>query len=273
MRRDDTDITWLMRLSTRLFQMLLILYPRDFRREYGREMTLVFRDTCRQTSRCHGAAGILELWLTTLLDLFSTALVERLAEVNHMSSTVLFTRISGMVAAVGGLLLLILVYVEFILGGARFTLGYLIPIYGVCIAIGIAGFYILSQYELAGRIGLGLAFLGGLVVSLGLTLLIILDRDGGWTTWMIGMVLYQVGLAVFGWSAFKHKPLPRWNSLPLLVGGLTLAIYILAMVFGSEGNEIFFFLWLLANGLGWIGLGVLIMLGDKRTAYHTGAAA
>ena len=269
MRQDDPSIIW----STRLFRMLLVLYPRPFRRDYGREMTLVFRDTCRQTFHRQGAAGFLELWLTTVLDLFSTALVERLAEVYQMSSTALFTRISGLVAAVGGVLLLILVYGEFVLGGVGETLGFLMPAYGLCVAIGAAGFYVLGQYESPGRIGLGLAFVGGLVVSVGLILLVLFESDTWWTTWFFGMLFYEVGLVIFGWTAFKHKALPRWSFLPLVVGGLALAAHIAGIIFGSEDNEIFFALWLLVNGLGWVGLGALLMLGDRRAAYHTGAAA
>ena len=45
MRLDDSLLIW----STRVFRVLLILYPGAFRRDYGREMTLVFRDTCRRT--------------------------------------------------------------------------------------------------------------------------------------------------------------------------------------------------------------------------------
>ncbi|UCG23713.1 MAG: hypothetical protein JSW55_16460, partial [Chloroflexota bacterium] len=59
----------------------------------------------------------------------------------------------------------------------------------------------------------------------------------------------------------------------LVVGGLALAAHITVAPFGPEGNGIFVALWMLVNGLGWVGLGALILLGDKRAAYHTGAAA
>jgi hypothetical protein len=273
MRKDDLVIIW----STRLFQVFLVLYPGRFRRDYGREMTLVFRDTCRQAQHRRGTTGILELWLTTVLDLFSTALAERLSEVYQMSSAAMFTRVSGLVAAVGGVLLLILVYGEFFLDGIFETLAYVILmlVYGLGIAIGVAGFYVLGQYESSGRLGLGLTFLGGVTVSAFWTLMFLFESELWWTIWMVGMALSELGLVIFGWSAFKHRLLPRWNSLPLVVGGLALAIQIAgiaALLFGSE-NRIYVALWLAANGLGWVALGALLMLGDKRAAYHTGAAA
>ena len=274
MRRDDPAITW----STRLFRMLLILYPASFRRDYGREMTLVFRDTCRQIQHRQGAAGILELWLTTLMDLFSTALIERLAEVYQMSSTAMFTRISGLVAALGGVALLILAYRWFVLGrvGGE-TLGFLMPVFGLCAAIGAAGLYVLGQHDSTSRLGLGLAFLGGLTISVGMILLFLIESEIFLITWGIGMLVHEIGLVVFGWSAFKHNSLPRWNALPFIVGGLALLIFLIGIligiVFSNEALEIFFGMWLVAVGLGWIGLGALIMLGGRQVTYIPGAAA
>ncbi len=153
-------------------------------------------------------------------------------------------------------------------------LAFLVLAYGLGVAMGAAGFYTLGQYdEPASRVGLGLVFIGGLILSAGLLLLLLLESDAAWTTFVLGMFLYEIGLVVFGGSAFKHKPLPRWNTLPLIVGVLALVTNFAGMVFGNADNEIFFAIWILVNGIGWIALGALLALGDKRAAYHTGAAA
>ena len=55
-------------LSRRTYQLLLAAYPREFRREYGREMTLVFADRCREES-----AAPVRLWGEALLDLLVSA--------------------------------------------------------------------------------------------------------------------------------------------------------------------------------------------------------
>ncbi|HJQ33663.1 MAG TPA: hypothetical protein VJ866_15875 [Pyrinomonadaceae bacterium] len=61
--------------SRRAYALLLVAYPREFRREYGREMALVFADRCRERSR---AASLARLWGEALLDLALTAPREHL---------------------------------------------------------------------------------------------------------------------------------------------------------------------------------------------------
>lgn len=54
----------------RFFRFLLKLFPFEFRRDYGREMTLLFRDQCRDAE---GPMGWVRLWGETLADVFKTA--------------------------------------------------------------------------------------------------------------------------------------------------------------------------------------------------------
>lgn len=49
-------------VSVRIFRLLLRTYPASFRREYGDEMTSVFRDMAEAAWRRRGTAGL--LWLT-----------------------------------------------------------------------------------------------------------------------------------------------------------------------------------------------------------------
>lgn len=64
-------------ISLRLYALLLSAYPREFRREYGREMTLVFADRCREEAG--GRGGCLRAWREAIFDLMKTAPKERLA--------------------------------------------------------------------------------------------------------------------------------------------------------------------------------------------------
>jgi hypothetical protein len=63
--------------SERVFRVLLLAYPRDFRRDCGAEMVQAFRDLCAEEKRRGGASGLLRVWVRTLPDLAFTALAER----------------------------------------------------------------------------------------------------------------------------------------------------------------------------------------------------
>jgi hypothetical protein len=55
--------------ADRTFQVLLRMYPADFRAEYGREMTLAFGDLRRQRDEAHGA----RFWVHLLWDVGKSA--------------------------------------------------------------------------------------------------------------------------------------------------------------------------------------------------------
>ena len=60
-------------ISYHLYRALLFSYPSEFRQQYGLEMSLAFRDRCRNARRRNGLPGIIALWLKTILDLAITA--------------------------------------------------------------------------------------------------------------------------------------------------------------------------------------------------------
>lgn len=56
------------RSAERLYQLLLRAYPREFRAAYGREMTLLFRDLCRE-----GEVRSLRFWARIISDVARSA--------------------------------------------------------------------------------------------------------------------------------------------------------------------------------------------------------
>src|SRR5688572_5685074 len=70
------------------FRTLLALYPRPFREEYGREMTLVFTDRVRRAS---GPAERTFIWLESILGVLTEAPKEHwhmlLQDVNYALRT------------------------------------------------------------------------------------------------------------------------------------------------------------------------------------------
>lgn len=65
-----------MLFSKHVFQLMLLAYPREFRLDYGSEMTHVFCD-CYRDSNSRGSLTVLELWLRVIADVIRTAPLER----------------------------------------------------------------------------------------------------------------------------------------------------------------------------------------------------
>ncbi len=63
-------------LSERLYQLLLLAYPRAFREEYASEMLLTFRDAYRDASCERSMVGALGLWSDVFSDFVKSVLVE-----------------------------------------------------------------------------------------------------------------------------------------------------------------------------------------------------
>jgi len=72
-------------IATQLYSLLLYLYPRSFRTEYGELMAQIFRDTMRERLRNGGMAALVSLWILTLFDLVQSVFVEQMAELFHVS--------------------------------------------------------------------------------------------------------------------------------------------------------------------------------------------
>jgi hypothetical protein len=60
-------------LSARVYRVLLGVFPRAFRREFGADMEQLFRDLALQALRDGGVAGLVRLWLAALFDLTVSA--------------------------------------------------------------------------------------------------------------------------------------------------------------------------------------------------------
>ena len=58
--------------SLRLYTLLLLIYPRSFRREYGELMIQLFRDMMRDGIRQRGGLGAIEVWWRVVAELPAT---------------------------------------------------------------------------------------------------------------------------------------------------------------------------------------------------------
>ena len=69
--------------AAKLYRFGLLLYPRAYRRRYGPEMELLFRDLWRDARATRSLASVLKLVLRTATDLIGSAFRERLASLRH----------------------------------------------------------------------------------------------------------------------------------------------------------------------------------------------
>ena len=61
-------------LSEKLYRLLLLAYPREYRCKYGELMIQLFRDRMRRDG---GGFGVLNVWMEMIADLVGSALKER----------------------------------------------------------------------------------------------------------------------------------------------------------------------------------------------------
>lgn len=93
--------------SERVYRMLLLAYPRDFRREYGLQMEQAFGDLYREAAERDGRRGIALLWAQTISDLARMAVAQRITPRADHEEIVMYDR---RLAVVGSVFLLAPLY-------------------------------------------------------------------------------------------------------------------------------------------------------------------
>jgi hypothetical protein len=220
-------------LSVRIYNLLLIAYPSEFRREYGPHMLQLFRDCNLRVFHERGSSGMFSLWILTLFDLFSTAVEEHLHRETNMTKEK-FIRLSGW----GLILAAVTLVAGFGIGGGETSysdpLGgrdgfyeysqlILVPASMLLFTIGMVGLWIRYRPVSGhlGKIGLVIAVAGGgiaFLVAIPLFALWVVYEGIWWPVWMSSMFALFTGLFLFGIDAIRKKPMQRWNAVPLLTG-------------------------------------------------------
>lgn len=78
--------------SCRLYQRLLVIYPRAHREEYGAAILQLFRDQCRDAWARAQSRGLMGFWLHALADLLKTSILEHLSNLNRSKSMLKYFR-------------------------------------------------------------------------------------------------------------------------------------------------------------------------------------
>lgn len=222
-------------VSERLYEVLLYLYPKEFRTVYGQQMCLTFRDACRIAYHRNGTVGLLTLWLPTLFDLFKSALEERARQGEITVSKAKLIAMAGPLTLVVGALWVVTSIGDFafqtgLSSDEAFLVFWIIPFFVSFVPMLFALIGTRLRFHqsagILGRLGLALSVAGcaGVIVFMLANLLL----SGGapevgqrpWVNYVaVGCVLsIRIGYILFGVDALRYRLLPRGNLLPLLVG-------------------------------------------------------
>jgi hypothetical protein len=259
-------------ISVRVYRTLLVAYPKKFREHYETHMVQVFRDSLRYEYYRNGVFGVIDLWLHTCVDLFVTALIERISERSQIMFSPKVIMWGGIASAFGGLLWVLTGAADFTIPLALLlTLGGLAAIHarhgkqaGV---LGSAGFILgilgtglfltdllwqtITGNSLNPNSSLGLLFGSGLpIVGIG-TILIgirtlqtgILPRSSGMLSFAIGVS--QIGFGISGWLAYSTTSDP-WHPMTIFASAMLFFIFAIgifwmvlgAIIAGNPGWQI-----------------------------------
>lgn len=179
-------------------------------------------------------------------------------------SSLNWTRWSGPAAMAGGALMLagVLQTVDPEHRVAQ-KLVYLWPVIPMLFLATIAGLFRRRPPGWLATAGLMLALFGAAVSALALAIGAWFPTGPAYGIGLLGMAVLSAGVGVFGIGAVRHRVLPRWNALPLMIG----LLFGLALVFSPElvPGRLVPWAWtaILALDAGaWIGLGCV--LSDSR---------
>ena len=280
-------------ISEGAYRLLLNLYPRRFRDEWGLHMSRTFRDHTRQQYEHNGILGLFGLWMFTTMNVVQTALEERAQSGEWFMSKDMMIRIGCVASAFGGLCWWMMVIAPY--SG--------VPAMILALVLGLGGLVGLYS-RLAGQAGrLGLA---GLVLGTMGTLVTLAAMVWGVTSGrltpstirgepvlaapvaliiVLAEMTLGIGLALLGVASLRAAPLPQWRGLPLglglvyilfgIVSGLTLYVPL------SQGDNPFdpwnpgmLFLGFMLWGTGWLVLGTMLASeADAKVAQSPPASA
>lgn len=258
--KKDSHTSKLLVLSVQLYRTLLILYPADFRQEYGQPMLQVFRDGFRDVYRQGGVWELAHWWVAILFDLIETVIVEH-RKAGLMMSQAKLIRWTGWLFLLGGIFFLASGVGQLQLASSNVSDGlnqlslYALVPGMVLVMLGLLGLWL--RYNLTmnlfGKLALLVTLLGAAIMSFG-WLLTLLLAGGFWSVFMVGWLIQLAGQSVFGGFAVTTHLLPKWNFTLLIGSAFPLTVVVLGLrgdpsTFGLNGAA---FVILLLIGSGWL---------------------
>ena len=249
----------LLLFSERVYRVLLMLYPADFRNEYGQQMVQIFRDVCLDVYRQGGLGELANWWAATLFDLVQTVITEH-RKAGFMMSQTKFIQWSGWLFILGGIFFVVssisqLQPVSSMTSSmSQLSLYALVPGMAL-IMFGLLGIFLRfkADMEVFGKLSLLTTLIGATIMSFGWLFTLSLG-NGFWIVFMAGWLIQLGGQSVFGGFAVTTHLLPKWNFALLIGSGFPLSVAVLVLsnqqsTFGANWAA---FAILLLIGVGWL---------------------
>ena len=218
-------------ISGRIYTLLLMVYPANFRREFEPDMAQVFRDKCRAELANRGVPGLMRVWLSVLLDWVKSVFEQHIREAFHMSGRQWFIRVGALAAMAGGLLGLYLLTQSPNSYGNYHWNGRSAPLAAFLFALGLGGAIAAHQKEFnrLGWLGMIVAIAGLILMGLGYAI------ESLWVFIFFGpLIIVPIGAIMLGFSIYRNVTLPTWwRFFPFIVGAIAI------LGFGIELSEEF----------------------------------
>lgn len=267
-----------LRISERVYRLLITLYPLDFRREYHDDLMQHFRDLSRDAYHAGGVISLVSLWGTLSIDLIQS-IFEAYRRAGFSMSKVKFAQWAGWFAVFGGMFFAAS-SISQLQAGSLYTL------YGVhqaaiyalipgvpLIFLALVSIYLRFQPRLVlfGKIALGAAIAGMLAVMIGFSLMTLIGPDYG-GVFLSGWMVYLAGWSVFAGYSLSERLFPQWNVGVVIGSAMPLAVALLMLSNQStvSGPNWSGFMLLVMIGLGWVLAGWALIrtspAGDSRLA-------
>ncbi|HVR79662.1 MAG TPA: hypothetical protein VMS99_14870 [Acidimicrobiia bacterium] len=257
--------------SDRIYRLILNVYPRAFRDEYGEEMAQTMRDQVRDALAERRAFGVTALWLEVLLDTARSAFAEHLKHGSRVS----FNRRGlgyGLATAIGFPLALVTFASEHVRSAVAWageTIGlqtyqssnqWLHPAIAgpgfVLAGIGLYGLY--KRLEIDATPMIATVWIGATLGLYGTADIYLSGEFFGWYAVPAAFVLLTLGLATMGRVALHNKTFGPFSFVPLAVtasGGLW---FLVLLVGAGEYRDVMRTSGLLAHVALWFALGALL---------------
>jgi len=237
-------------ISVRVYQLLLVAYPTQFRQEYSSQMMQVFQDACLRAVRQNGTNGMLKLWALTILDLIQSVISEYMQKDAQMKQQMKqqmkpediqragWAFILGAMSFVFGLFLAIIEYSNG--SWSLFALLSLVFVSLPLLVFGVLG--LRNRYgEKAGRFGKNILLIGAILGPVtSITGFFVMPVEPLWFVIYAGPAVLFLCLTLFGVAALYTKPMPHGNGLPVMAGLSYPAIiifYLISVIAGDSSSS------------------------------------